>query len=473
VLEKKLREARQHRFKLIRQVLIGFLVVIVACALILLSLPYFEFTPPKDPTVSVSTIKKIAESDIAIIREEFKELFQKYKSVLKPRLNEANLKDWNQKALLELNDQEENMMLYFSNGNYVNALAGIKSLTTKAIEIIDESDKIFRENIEKATSFFSDDLYHEAKVYIEKALVVSPQSTKAQVLQHDIEKLQQILPFLNKANAARAENNLLNESNALEQVLKINSKRPVETKRLELLKKMIRSNNFDNHISLGFSKIESHEMKEARYHYQKAEKIYPDRLELKVLLEQILVEEKLYRTGQALKQAEQATREDNWPQAKAEFEKAKKNMPSNEEAIKGIKLAKEILRLQLILAEYEKSPYRLTDNGVLNEAKKILEHASHFSEHSSKLRKKINKLNKIIATFNQLISVKVTSDNMTDIQVRGIGRLGQIHNKIIELKPGYYTFEGTRNGFKSKLLQVLIPYNKSNYSVRIICDEPI
>ena len=473
MLEKKLREARQHRSKLIRQVLIGFLVVIVACSLILLSLPYFAFTPPKNTTVSVSKIEKISESDTAIIREEFKELFQKYKSELKPRLYEANLKDWNQKALLELNEQEEHMMLYFSNGNYVNALAGIKSLTTKAIEVIDESDKIFRDNIEKATSFFSDDLYREAKLYIEKALVVAPQSTKAQVLQQDIEKLQQILPLLNKANTARAENNLLNESNFLEQVLKINSKRPVETERLELLKRIIRKQNFDNHISLGFSKIENHETREARYHYQKAEKIYPEGLELKALLEQILAEEKLYRTGQALKQAEQATREDNWVQAKAEFEKAQKNMPSNEEAIKGIKLAKEILRLQSVLTQYEKSPYRLTDNGVLNEAKKILEHASYFSKQSSILRKKIKQLSELISTFNQLISVMVTSDNMTDIQVRGIGKLGSIYNKTIELKPGYYTFEGTRNGFKSKLLQVLIPYNKNNYSVRIICDEPI
>ena len=259
----------------------------------------------------------------------------------------------------------------------------------------------------------------------------------------------------------------------MEQVLKINSKRPVETERLELIKKIIRNNNFDNHISLGFSKIENHEMKEARYHYQKAEKIYPEGLELKALLEQILAEEKLYRTGQALKQAEQATREDNWVQAKAEFEKAQKNMPSNEEAIKGIKLAKEILRLQSVLTQYEKSPYRLADNGVLNEAKKILEHASYFSKQSSILRKKIKQLSELIATFNQLISVMVTSDNMTDIQVRGIGKLGRIHNKTIELKPGYYTFEGTRNGFKSKLLQVLVPYNKNNYSVRIICDEPI
>ena len=473
MLEKKLGEARQRRSKLILQVLIGFFIVIVASALILLSLPYFESTTPKNTTASVSKIKKISESDLSIIREEFKELFQRYKSELKPRLYAANLKDWNQKTLLELNEQEEYMMLYFSNGDYFNALAGIKSLTTKAIEVIDEADKIFKDNIEKATSFFSDDLYYEAKLYIEKALVVAPQSTKAQVLQQNIEKLQQILPFLNKANVARAENNLLNESNSLEEILKINSKRPVEAERLELIKRMIRNNKFDNHISLGFSEIENHETKKARYHYQKAEKIYPERPELKALLKQILIEEKSYRTEQALKQAEQATREDNWVGAMAEFEKAKKNMPSNEEAIKGIKLAKEILRLQSVLAQYEKSPYRLTDNGVLNEAKKILEHASHFSKQSSILRKKIKQLSELISTFNQLISVMVTSDNMTDIQVRGIGKLGSIYNKTIELKPGYYTFEGTRNGFKSKLLQVLIPYNKNNYSVRIICDEPI
>ena len=148
-------------------------------------------------------------------------------------------------------------------------------------------------------------------------------------------------------------------------------------------------------------------------------------------------------------------------------------MPGNEVAIKGIERANEVLWLQSVLAQYEKSPYRLTDNGVLNEAKEILERASYASKHSSKLRKQIKQLSELITKFNRLIPVMVTSDNMTDIQVRGIGKLGIILNKTIKLKPGYYTFEGARNGFKSKLLQVLIPYNKNNYSVRLICDESI
>jgi len=236
---------------------------------------------------------------------------------------------------------------------------------------------------------------------------------------------------------------------------------------------MIRNNNFDTHISSGFSKIGNHETKEARYHYQRAKKIDPGRIELKVLLKQVLTEEKSYRTEQALRQAEQATREDNWVRAKAEFEKAKRDMPENEAAIKGIKRAKKILWFQSILGQYTKSPYRLADSGVLNEAKKILVQAEDASKHSPKIKKQIEQLNKLIVTFNRLILVTVMSDNRTDIQVRGIGKLGVIPHRTIQLKPGYYTFEGTRNGFKSKLLQVLIPYDQDNYSVSIICDESI
>jgi len=473
VLEKKLGEARQRSTKLRWQAIIGFFIVIVACILILVSLPYFKFVAPKDTLVTVSKIKKLSESDIEKIREEFKELFQQYKGDLEPRIQAANLEHWNQNALFEINELDENMMLSFSKGDYLNALNNIKSLTTKTLAILDESEQIFKDNIEKAALFFSDDHYDKAKLHIEKALVVAPQSTKARALQQDIEKLQHILPLLNKANAARAEHDLLNEHNLLEQVLKINSKRPEETERFNLLKQMIRNNSFDTHISSGFSEIENHKIKEARYHYQRAKKIDPKRKELKVLLNQVLAEEKLYRIQQAIRHAEQATRQDNWQQVKAGFAKVIKDMPENEIAIKGLKRANEILKFQAVLGQYIKSPYRLTDSGVLSGVKKILVQAEYASKHSSGIKKQMEQLNKLIATFNRLIPVKVMSDNMTDVHVRGIGKLGVILHKTIQLKPGNYTFEGTRKGFKSKLLQVLIPYDQNNYSVSIICDESI
>ena len=473
MLEKKLGEARQRSTKLRWQVIIGFLIVIAACTIIFVSLPHFKFSTQKNTPIAVSKIQEPSESNKEKIREEFKELFQQYNDELKPRLQLVNLEHWNQSALFELNELDKNMMLDFSNGDYLNALKNIKLLTTKTLFILDESEQIFKDNIEKASSFFLEDHYHKAKLHIEKALVVAPQSTEAQTLQQDIEKLQHILPLLNKVNAARAEHNLLNERDLLEQVLKINSKRLEETERFNLLTQMIRDDSFDIHISSGFSEIENNRIKEARYHYQEAKKIDPKRKELKVFLNQILAIEKTNRIQQAISQADQAARDDNWQQAKASYAKVIKDMPENEVAIIGLKRANEILGFQSVLSQHINSPYRLTDSGVLSAVKKILMQAEFASKYSSKIKIQIDQLNKLIATFNRFIPVTVMSDNMTNVQVRGIGKLGVILKKTIQLKPGNYTLEGTRKGFKSKLLQVLIPYDQNSYSVSIFCDESI
>jgi tetratricopeptide (TPR) repeat protein len=473
VLEKRLEEARLRSTKLRKQITIGFLITIAVCSFILVSLSSFNFSTPKDVTVTVSKEKKLAEADIEKVRDEFKDILQQYKNELEPRLQAANIERWNQNAWFEINEQEKKAMLNFSNGDYPNALNNIQSLKAKTLAILEESEQIFKENMEKAALFLADDHYDEAKLHVEKAMVVAPQSPEALALQQDIEKLQHILPLLNEAKAARAEHDLQKEYNLLRQVLQISSERTEVTERLNLLGQLIKNKKFDAHISSGFAEIENKQIKKARHHYQEAKKVDPKRKELEVLLGQLLAQEKALRIQQALKQAEQAIRQDNWQQAKANFAKVIKDMPENETAIEGLKRANEILGLQSSLNQYINNPYRLTHSSVLSAAEKTLTQAQHSSSYSFGIKRQTEQLRKLIATFNRLIPVTIMSDNKTYVLVRGIGKVGVISQKTIQLKPGNYTFEGTRNGFKSKLLQVLIPHDQNNYSVRIICDEPI
>jgi len=473
VLEKKLEEARLRSTKLRKQITIGFLITIAVCSFILVSLSFFNFSTPRDAPVTVAEKKKLADADIGKVRDEFKEILQQYKNELEPRLQAANIERWNQNALFEIKEQEKKAMLNFSNGDYPNALNNIQSLKAKTLAILEESGHIFKENMEKATLFLAGDHYDEAKLHVEKALVIVPQSPEALALQQDIEKLQHILPLLNEAKAARAEHDLQKEYNLLQQILQISPERTEATERLNLLGQLINNKKFEAHISSGFAEIENKQIKKARHHYQEAEKFDPKRKELELLLGQVLAQEKALRIQQAVKQAEQAIRQDNWQQAKANFAKVIKDMPENETAIEGLKRANEILGLQSSLSQYIKNPYRLTHSGVLSAAKKTLTQAQHASSYSFGIKRQTEQLRKLIATFNRLIPVTIMSDNKTYVLVRGIGKVGVISQKTIQLKPGNYTFEGTRNGFKSKLLQVLIPHDQNNYSVRIICDEPI
>jgi len=75
--------------------------------------------------------------------------------------------------------------------------------------------------------------------------------------------------------------------------------------------------------------------------------------------------------------------------------------------------------------------------------------------------------------MNKKVSVEIISDNQTNIIVRGVGVVGITQSKTIQLTPGRYKFEGKREGYKSKLIDVLISYDKTSYRLNVICDEPI
>lgn len=336
-----------------------------------------------------------------------------------------------------------------------------------------EADQIFQENLEKAKQFLADNLYDGAKFHIEKALKVNGQSPEALQVQVAIEKLVDLLPLLNSAAIARAENDLQKEYECLQQVLKIAPERDGVKDRLNELADRIQTQKFERHISSGFDNIQNRQPQKARSHYDAARQIDSKRAELSLLLAQILDLEKSLRIKIAVSQAEQALGQDNWEQVKLNFERAATDAPDDQTVVQGLRRADHILSLQARLDQFLKAPYRLAHTEVLNEARQTLAAAKAASGDSFTLKTKATQLSELITQVNRVIPVTIISDNQTYVLVRSVGKVGVVTQKIIELKPGNYTFEGTRNGFKSKLLHLLIPYDQNQFSVRVICDEPI
>ncbi len=478
MLEEKLAVARQQSSQLRKRLVIGFLIITTLCGLVLFGLSSFDFSAKEAPAEEMPT-KPISkegvptEINVDQAREEFKKILQQYKSELEPQLNAANIAQWNQAALTEINTLEQSAMSHFSQGDYTKALDQIQSLQTKAATTLEDAQQIFKENMQKAAASFAEDKYNEAKSHIDKALMVNAQSPDALALQQDIEKLKQLLPLLNEAKVARTENNLHKEYRALQQILDIAPNRQQAAERYKLLGQRIRSSQFETHIAAGFSAIKKQQTQKARQHYQKAKKVSSTRKALRVLLNQITKQERARRIESTMQQAKLAIRRDNWQQVKASYSKALQDTPKNKTALDGLKRANEILTLQAQLTQYTKDPYRLANNNVLSAAEKTLTQAQPMLNYSLGLKKQTQQLRALITTFNQLIPVTITSDDRTFVIIRGVGKIGNISQKSLKLKPGRYTFEGTRDGYKSKLLPVLIPYNKNSFSIRVVSDEPI
>ena len=480
MLEEKIEEARLHSSKRRKQAIIGLSTAIVLCALVVFGLSSFDFPAKKNVVVAdknvpivVSEEEGPSEDDTEKIRDEFKELLRQYENELEPRLLVTDVESWNRDGLLEVNALKKKAMLHFSSGDYQKALDNLKLLELKTVAVLEEGGKLFAENLEKAASFLADDLYDEAKLYIEKSLMIVPQSAEALELQQKIEKLPHILPLLHEVKVARLENDLQKEYDFLQQLLRITSDREGGAGRLKVLEGLIKNQKFDAHISAGFAAIENGQAKEARHHYREAGTIDSEREELALLADQLKALEKSLRVQQAVSLAEQAVRRDDWQQAKNDFTRAAKDAPGNQKVVEGLRRAEQILELQARFSRYFKNPYRLANDDIRNEAEKTLIQAEDFLNYSYGIKKESEQLGELIVKLNRLVPVTVISDNETFVSVRSVGRVGIVSQKNIQLKPGNYTFEGARDGFKSKLVKVLIPYDQGDFSVRVMCDEPI
>jgi len=473
VIEKKLEKARLRSAK--RRMLISIVlsVTIFLCGLLVFGLSSYNFSEKDRVPAVVNQKERLSENDIEKVREEFKETLQRYENELEPRLIETNVELWNGDVFFEINELKKQVMVSFSNGDYWDAMNSLQLLTGKAVDVLAEAEQIFEINLGKATSLLAEDLYDEAKLHIGKALMVEPQSPEALEVQQQIEKLPHILPLLSGAKVARAENDLQKEYDYLQQVLEIAPEREEVSGRVLVLAELIKTQKFDMQISSGFSAIQKGEAKQARNHYQEAKKVDPERAELSVLLGQILGLEKSLRVQHYVKKAEQSVRRDDWQQVKLNYARAAKDAPENKRVAEGLKRAEHVLGLLSRFSQFSKKPYRLAHADVRNEAERILVQAESATGFSFALKRQAEQLSELITKVNRPIPVTIISDNKTYVSVRSVGKVGAVSQKIIQLKPGRYTFEGARNGFKSKLVQAFIQYDQSDFSVRVICDEPI
>ena len=71
-----------------------------------------------------------------------------------------------------------------------------------------------------------------------------------------------------------------------------------------------------------------------------------------------------------------------------------------------------------------------------------------------------------------LLKLQIFSDNETFIEIRGIGKVGKVEEKIIQLPPGKYYFIGKKKGFRDIFLDIDLTGNEP-VQLKIICLEKI
>ena len=82
-------------------------------------------------------------------------------------------------------------------------------------------------------------------------------------------------------------------------------------------------------------------------------------------------------------------------------------------------------------------------------------------------------MERLVAAAETPLRVALASDNVTEVTINRIGRLGAFDRKDVELLPGRYTVVGVRAGFRDVRREITLVPGREAPTLVIRCEEPI
>ena len=204
-----------------------------------------------------------------------------------------------------------------------------------------------------------------------------------------------------------------------------------------------------------------------------AKNIFPDRSELRVLERVIRTLELEITLRELLSLAQAASNNDEWKKAEGHFLKAATIAPNNKRVVEGIKVSQQVINAIAIVEKYIAYPQRLSSDNVAKSAQDFLWDQAEVAQLSGLLSAKMDRLEQLVINYGTKVAVRLVSDELTFVSIRGLGTVGKISEKVIQIRPGKYTIEGSREGFRSKLVEFEIEPGSKHFSIEIYCDERI
>ncbi len=478
MLEEKLRQASESSAKQSKRIIYLFVIAGLVVLSMMMAMPYFnskvfEPAPQQQSTSQKPPAVERFVADQSELREQMMARLQAYEQEVEPAIVEANLKDWNLDKDIELSALKKELISAFGMADYSSALKTMTNLEVLAKQVLTEREAVFSAELSMAKEALKQDQYDEGKLHIQKALSLKKNDPEAMAIEKKLELLPQLLALLKKANIAQIENNAQKEHAALAKAVEIVPDRVDLKQRRDQLSEQIKEIKFSNLINRALLNLKKKQIKSARSNYNRAKSLYANRSELRVLNDAIIKTSVTVDLEQAVGAGKQAIAQDEWSKAQLIYSGALQRHPEDRSIRDGLQLATKLVSLQAALADYLERSERLTSQNIFNAAQERLIQARVFASYSKTLKSQTSQLKALLAQLNVKVSVFVKSDNKTYIQVRGVGKVGFTPGREIQLKPGEYTFEGIRKGYRSKLVQVRLPVGETSFKVEVVCDELI
>jgi tetratricopeptide (TPR) repeat protein len=230
---------------------------------------------------------------------------------------------------------------------------------------------------------------------------------------------------------------------------------------------------FETQMARGFAAQAGNDLGAARAAFEAALRVRPGDAQARAALAQIDLDQNLSRLAALQAEAQALEKQERWADALVSYEAALAADGNLADARQGRERARERADLDQRLRRELGNADRFNDDAALRKAQAVLDSARAIANPGPVLSVQIAELTGLLEIAVTPVAVTLQSDNLTEVAVLKVGRLGLFSSRTLELRPGAYTAVGSRPGYRDVRRNFRVAPGGDASPVAVRCEEPI
>jgi len=283
----------------------------------------------------------------------------------------------------------------------------------------------------------------------------------------------QLLQLMVTGKQAESANNLAAAQAAYRDAARLDAAYAPAAAALQRVTEQLTDSAYRDAMGRALTALDTGQLQAAGTALNEAATLKPDAVAVRDAQQQLVQARRAARLASLRRQASAKTRREDWTAALALYRKALAVDARAGFARDGLSHAEDRERLHRQLDHYLSDPARIYSAEPLANAEQLLASAGRAPTAEPQLAGKLARLQQLVSAARTLQPVTLNSDDLTDVVIYHVGRLGRFTRRQVDLRPGTYTAVGSRAGYRDVRRTFTVAPGRDQPPVDVRCEEPV
>jgi len=339
--------------------------------------------------------------------------------------------------------------------------------------LLDEVDQVFATTFAEARAALDAADAVEAIRLFELAVAISPSHAAAQAGYMRAKNLDTVMSLTDQGFEFESDLELEAARQSFAEAAELDPEWQPAQDGLQRVLATIKQMEFDERMTEGLAALAERDYPGARASFRMAQQIMPESPEPADGLLQVDQGIRLDRIATLEQQAAREEQQEAWETAVDTYNTILEIDANLLFAQEGLNRARQMSALHAQLDEYMAKPDALSTASTMAKATRLVVDITRMPEIGPRLSGQRDELSRLLKRAATPLTVQLVSDNVTNVSIYKVGKLGSFETRQLDLRPGTYVAVGSRPGYRDVRLEFRVAPEIERQPVVVRCEEAI